>query len=70
LAIASQVKEAWKFSLEVDSCQDVGVMDQVAIFVRYVRNGIVHERLLCMTPIRSNTVGRQYFELVKTILNN
>lgn len=68
LAIASQVKEAWKLSLEVDSCQDVGVMDQVAICVRYVRNGIVHERLLCMTPIR--TAGRQYFELVKTILNN
>jgi len=51
LAIASQVKEAWKFSLEVDLCQVVGVMNQVAICVRYVQNGIVHERLLCVTPI-------------------
>lgn len=69
LAIAFQVKEACKFSLEVDSCQDVGVMDQVAICVRYVRNGIVYERLICMTPIRTTT-GKQYFELVKTELNN
>jgi len=60
MGIASQVKEAWKFSLEVDLYQDVGVMDQVAICVRYVRNGIVHERLLCMTPIR-NTAGKTIF---------
>ena len=67
LVIAFQVKEARKFSLEVDSCQDVGVIDQVSICVRYVRNGMVNERLLCMTPIRTTT-GRQYFELVKTEL--
>lgn len=66
LAISNHVKEAKKFSIEVDSCQDVGVVDQVAICVRYVRNGLVNERLISMISIH-NTSGRQYFEIIKKV---
>lgn len=57
LAISNQVKEAKKFSIEVDSCQDVGVVDQVAICVRYVRNGLVNERLISMIAIQNTSGG-------------
>ena len=43
-SIATEVKQA--FSLEVDSTQDVAVLDQLAICVRYVHNGRVKTRLL------------------------
>lgn len=42
-------------------------MDQVAICVRYIRDGIFNERLISMMAIH-NTSGRQYFELVKNVL--
>lgn len=61
LAISNHVKEAKKFSIKVDSCQDVGVVDQVAICVRYV-----NERLISMIAIH-NTSGRQYFEIIKKV---
>jgi len=66
LAISNHVKEAKKFNIEVDSCQDVGVVDQVVICVRYVRNGLVNERMISMIEIH-NTSGRQYFEIIKKV---
>lgn len=39
----------------MDSCQDVGVVDQAVICVRYVKNGIPQERAISMVPVRKST---------------
>jgi len=44
--IVKDIKECQKFSIMIDSTQDVSVMDQLAICVRYVYGEKVSERLL------------------------
>lgn len=40
-----------KFSLQVDSTQDVSVSDQAAIYIRYIYNGEITERLFAVLKI-------------------
>jgi hypothetical protein len=72
LAITSQVKELQKFSLEVDSCHNIRIINQVAIFVKYVQNGIMHEQLLPMYTYEFYMYDCQktVLLLVKTALHN
>jgi len=44
--IVKEIKECIKFSIMIDNTQDVSVIDQLAICVRYIFNGVVQERLL------------------------
>ncbi|XP_008178490.1 zinc finger MYM-type protein 1-like [Acyrthosiphon pisum] len=44
--IVNELKEAQSFSILVDSTQDVAVLDQLAICVRYVLKNNVYEKLL------------------------
>lgn len=44
--ILNELQEAQIFSIMVDSTQDVAVMDQLAICVRYTIHGRLNERLL------------------------
>ncbi|KAE8737339.1 hypothetical protein FOCC_FOCC017199, partial [Frankliniella occidentalis] len=62
--VLHKVKEAGIFSLQMDSTQDVGVLDQLCFTVRYVnRNGPV-ERLLRLRVSHDNS-GEALFNLVK-----
>jgi len=62
-----QVKESGKFSLMVDTTQDVSALNQLAICVRYVLHGKVYERLLCL-PTADNSSGDSLFNLIKSQL--
>ncbi|GBP93646.1 hypothetical protein EVAR_66892_1 [Eumeta japonica] len=56
--IVKEIQAAKSFSLNVDSCQDVGVVDQAAICVPML-SGIPQERMLSMVPVRKST-GEDY----------
>ena len=53
--IVEEVLECRKFGIEVDSTQDVGIVDQLAICLRYVKDGEAKERLLAMCDSSSST---------------
>ncbi|GBP43498.1 hypothetical protein EVAR_30455_1 [Eumeta japonica] len=61
--IVIEIQTAKSFSLNVDSCQDVGVVDRAAICVRYVKIGIPQERMLSMVLVRKST-GEDYRALI------
>ena len=49
--IDDEVRQAGSFSIQIDTTQDIGCIDQCAIVPRYVLDGEVHERLLALVPI-------------------
>ena len=53
--IVEEVLEYRKFGIEVDSTQDDGIVDQLAICLRYVKDGEAKERLLAMCDSSSST---------------
>lgn len=53
-----------KFSIQIDSTQDIGVIDQVSICVRYTANGEIHERLFAVVQVKSST-GKELYKLIK-----
>jgi len=67
--IAQKVIEAKIFSLEIDSTQDVAVIDQLSLCIRYVLKGEVQERFLKMIEVKSSTGIEQYL-LVKENLDS
>jgi len=56
-----------KFSIQVDSTQDNGVIDQASICVRYCANGEIKERLLAIVQVRNST-GKDLYELLSSII--
>lgn len=52
-----------KFSIQVDSTQDIGVIDQASICVRYCANGEIKERLFAIVQVRSST-GKDLYQLL------
>jgi len=42
--ISSQISKAEMFSVLIDTTQDITVMDQCSIVLRYVTNGIINEK--------------------------
>src|SRR5678816_3608235 len=55
------------FIVMVDSTEDVAVMDQLAICVRYVFQGKIYERLLEITVVDDSS-GLALHELIKSEL--
>ena len=54
------------FSIQVDSTQDIGASDQAAIFIRYIFNGEVKERLFALLKVTDSS-GQGYYEMLKTL---
>lgn len=67
--ISQEVKEAVKFSVEMDSTQDVSVKEQCCIILRYVKDRNVYERLFSLVDLTSTT-GDQLFSCLKEQLEN
>lgn len=65
--ILKDLKDSIIYSVMVDSTQDVAVMDQLAICVRYVVQGKVYERLLEMTVIDDSS-GQALYERITSEL--
>ncbi|XP_008179735.1 zinc finger MYM-type protein 1-like [Acyrthosiphon pisum] len=69
IAIVNEIKEYQHFSIMIDSTQDVSVMDQLTICVRYIHGGAVQERLLSLV-ICHDSSGKALFELLNEELKN
>ncbi|CAI6370919.1 unnamed protein product [Macrosiphum euphorbiae] len=52
------------FSIQMDSTQDVGVMDQASICVRYINDGDIKERLFAIVQVKSSK-GKELYKLLK-----
>lgn len=67
--ILKELQEAQIFSIMVDSTQDVSVMDQLAVCVRYAIHGRVNERLLEL-GVLTDSDGESLFNLIKEKISN
>jgi hypothetical protein len=65
--IAYEIKLAGLFSIEVDSTQDIAVVEQLAVCVRYVHQGEVRVRLLKMIAAEK-TSGEALYVNIKSQL--
>lgn len=69
ISIRNKIKQEvsnQKFSIQVDSTQDVGVLDQAAICIRYIFDGNVTERLFALVSITDSS-GKGYYEMLKSL---
>ncbi|KAL4088595.1 hypothetical protein QTP88_023684 [Uroleucon formosanum] len=62
--ISKKIKEANMFSVLLDTTQDISVMDQCSIFIRYVVDGMIHERLISVKSCIDST-GKGMMNLLK-----
>ncbi|CAI6369830.1 unnamed protein product [Macrosiphum euphorbiae] len=53
-----------QFSIQVDSTQDIGTIDQAAICLRYVSNSQIKERLFSVVQVKTSS-GKGLYELLK-----
>ncbi|CAH2291402.1 zinc finger MYM-type 1-like [Pelobates cultripes] len=60
--IVSEIGEKG-FSVQVDSTQDVGIVDQATVVVRYVQDEAIKERLVAILPVKDAT-GKGFHELL------
>ncbi|CAH2254240.1 zinc finger MYM-type 1-like, partial [Pelobates cultripes] len=60
--IVSEIGEK-RFSIQVDSTQDVGIVDQATVVVRYVQDEAIKERLVAILPVKDAT-GKGFHELL------
>lgn len=61
--IINVMKQAKLFSIMVDSTQDVSVLDQLAICVRYVLDNEVHEKLLKLVIVYDSSGKGEFHKL-------
>jgi len=66
--ISKKIKEANIFSVLLDTTQDISVMDQCSIFVRYVVDGMIHERLISVKSCIDST-GKGMMNLLKKAMD-
>ncbi|CAH0557837.1 unnamed protein product [Brassicogethes aeneus] len=66
--ILKDLQDSIIYSVMVDSTQDIAVMDQLAICVRYVVQGKVYERLLEIAVVNDSS-GLALYELIKLKLS-
>ncbi|XP_065319253.1 zinc finger MYM-type protein 1-like [Gordionus sp. m RMFG-2023] len=52
-----------RFSLQMDSTQDICVYDQATICLRYIYNGKITERLFTLTKV-TNSSGKGFFDIL------
>lgn len=56
------------FSLQIDSTQDVGVVDQAAVCIRYIYEGEVKERLFALLKVVDSS-GNGYYNMLKQLFS-
>jgi len=56
------------FSLQIDSTQDVGVVDQAAVCIRYIYEGEVKERLFALLKVVDSS-GNGYYDMLKKLFS-
>jgi len=54
---------------QVDSTQDIGAEDQATLFLRYVVNSEIKERLFAVLKVNDSS-GKGYFEILKKRFND
>lgn len=52
-----------KFSIQVDSTQDIGASDQASICIPYIDNGEIKKRLFALLKVKPS--GQGYYEILK-----
>jgi hypothetical protein len=67
--ISNEVKECGKFGIQIDSTQDIGIIDQLAICLRYVKEGKPMERMISLVDVPSST-SETLFSAVSESLQN
>jgi hypothetical protein len=55
-------------SLQIDSTQDVGVVDQAAVCIRYIYEGEVKERLFALLKVVDSS-GNGYYDMLKKLFS-
>ena len=68
--IIPDVLEAGKFSVQMDSRQDIAVQDQLTIVIRYVKSGIVHEHLYRFLRVEGSSTAASLYGMLKKELAN
>jgi len=68
--ILTQLSSVKHFSLEIDSTQDVAVINHLCICLRYVFNGRAEERVLALIPLESGTGVHQFTKIKEVLVNN
>ena len=63
--IVNDILEAGRFSVQMDSTQDVSVTDQLAIVLRYVKSGAVHEHLYKVTTVKGSATALNLHNALK-----
>jgi len=66
--ISEQILTAGMFSVLIDTTQDVSVMDQCSIIVRYVFNGKINKKLIGVKCFTEST-GKGMMELLQSAMN-
>lgn len=56
------------FSVLLDTTQDISVMDQCSIILRYVFNGKINEKLIAVKCCTEST-GKGMMELLQSAIN-
>lgn len=65
--ISDQINKAQIFSVLIDTTQDITVMDQCSIVLRYVTNSTIHEKLIAVKCC-SDSTGKGMMELLQCAL--
>jgi len=73
--IADHVMEDWKnckyFSLAIDSSTDISATSQCSLFIRYITdNNSIHEDFLKYLPMKNQTRGTDYLDIITTFVDN
>ena len=68
--IIRRVKEAAFFAIIADETPDSGKIEQLSLFVRYVRNGTIEERLLSVEPAMDQTTAEALLHTIRDKLEN
>lgn len=67
--IVQEVKDAGMFSVTCDECGDISNMEQLAITVRYVKNGKVSEKFLAIVECNEGTSGEVIAQMILNTLD-
>lgn len=67
-AVASGVREAGMFSVQIDTTQDITSKDQCSVIVRYVTD-CIHEKLLAVVDCESSS-GESFLNLLMQVLTS
>ncbi len=59
-----------KFSVQMDSTQDIAVQDQLAVVLRYVKSGVVHEHLYRFLRVEGSLTAATLYEILKKELDS